>query len=50
MHPDTLSDGVDMFYMESFLQSEAGGDTSCKEEGESFLSSLKFHAPVKKRS
>lgn len=49
MHPDTLSDGVDMFYMESFLQSEASGNTSFKEEGESFLSSLKFHAPVKKR-
>lgn len=49
MHPDTLSNGIDMFYMESFLQSAASGNTSYKEEGESFLSSLRFHAAVKKR-
>lgn len=50
MHPDTLSDGVDMFYLESFLRSAASGNTSSyKAEGESFLSSLKFHASVKKR-
>lgn len=49
MHPDTLSEGVDMFYVESFLQSQASGNTSYKEEGESFLGSLKFHSAEKKR-
>lgn len=49
MHPDTLSDGVDMFYVESFLHTKASDYPSYREEGESFLSSLKFHSSVKKR-
>lgn len=49
MHPDTLSDGVDMFYVESFLHSKGNGYPSYREEGESFLSSLKFHPSAKKR-
>lgn len=42
MHPDTLSDGVDMFYVESILQSDASSTPSYREEGESFLGSLQF--------
>lgn len=49
MHPETLSDGVDMFYVESYLQSKASGHPSYREEGESFLSSLKFHPAANKR-
>lgn len=49
MHPDTLYNGIDMFYVESFLQSKASTNTSYREEGESFLSSLRFHAAVSKR-
>jgi len=48
MHPDTLSDGVDMFYVESYLQSKASVHPSYREEGESFLSSLKFYSAVKR--
>lgn|GEM_PF-1418614 len=49
MHPDTLSDGVEMFYVESFLRSQANGAPSYKAEGESFLGSLEFHTPLNKR-
>ena len=43
MHPDSLVNGVDMFYVESYLQSRASGNPSYRAEGEAFLSSLKFH-------
>lgn len=49
MHPDSPSDGVDMFYVESFLQSKATGHPSYREEGEFFLSSLKFYPAGDKR-
>lgn len=42
MHPDALVNGVDMFYVESYLQSSASGNPSNRAEGEAFLSSLKF--------
>ena len=48
MNPDTPSDGVDMFYVESILHSKASGSPSYREEGEAFLSSLQFHLPVKR--
>ena len=48
MHPDRPSDGVDMFYVESFLQSKASGHPSYREEGEFFLSSLKFYPAAKR--
>jgi hypothetical protein len=44
MHPETPKNGVDMFYVESFRQSQLSQDTSFKDEGEFFLSSLKFHS------
>jgi hypothetical protein len=44
MHPDTPENGIDMFYVESFKQSQTAEDQSYKDEGEVFLSSLKFHS------
>lgn len=44
MHPETPENGVDMFYVESVKQSQAHQDQTYKEEGENFLSSLKFHS------
>lgn len=44
MHPETPENGVDMFYAESFRQSPPRQDQSFKDEGEFFLSSLKFHS------
>jgi len=44
MHPETLENGVDMFYVESVKQSQADQDQTYKDEGEFFLSSLKFHS------
>ncbi len=49
MHPEALSYGVDMFYVESFVHSRASGHPSYREEGESFLGSLKFHAVGRRR-
>ncbi len=46
MHPETPKNGIDMFYVESIRQSHAQQDQSYKDEGESFLSSLKFY-PVR---
>lgn len=46
MHPETPQNGIDMFYVESIKQTHAQQDQSYKDEGESFLSSLKFH-PVR---
>ncbi len=43
MHPETPKNGVDMFYVESVRQSPVQQDKSYKDEGEFFLSSLKFH-------
>jgi hypothetical protein len=43
MHPEAPKNGVDMFYVESVRQLPALRDQSYKEEGEFFLSSLKFH-------
>lgn len=44
MHPETPENGIDMFYVESFKQSQTTGDQSYKDEGEVFLKSLKFHS------
>ncbi len=44
MHPETPQNGVDMFYIESVRQSQAHQDQTYKDEGEFFLSSLKFHS------
>ncbi len=44
MHPETPENGVDMFYVESVRQSQAHQDQTFKDEGEFFLSSLKFHS------
>jgi hypothetical protein len=44
MHPETPENGVDMFYAESFRQSLPRRDQSFRDEGEFFLSSLKFHS------
>lgn len=49
MHPETLRDGVDMFYEESVVHSRGSGYLSYREEGESFLSSLRFHSIANKR-
>lgn len=43
MHPEAPENGVDMFYVESIRQSPKQQDQSYKDEGEFFLSSLKFH-------
>jgi hypothetical protein len=43
MHPETPKNGIDMFYVESTKQSHAQQDQSYKDEGESFLSSLRFY-------
>ncbi|MBU1566736.1 MAG: hypothetical protein KJ630_14050 [Proteobacteria bacterium] len=43
MHPETPENGVDMFYVESVKQSQDHQDRTYKDEGEFFLSSLKFH-------
>ena len=43
MHPEAPKTGVDMFYVESVRQSPTAQDQSYKDEGEFFLSSLKFH-------
>jgi hypothetical protein len=48
MHPDSPDVGVDMFYVESVLQSRGPVSHSYWEEGESFLSSLQFHSPGKR--
>lgn len=45
MHPDTPENGVDMFYVESTRQSpKHPNQSSYKDEGEIFLSSLKFRS------
>ncbi len=44
MHPETLENGVDMFYIESVKQSQAHQGQTYKDEGEFFLSSLKFNS------
>lgn len=49
MHPETPENGVDMFYVESFRQSPSNRDHSYKDEGEFFLSSLKFHSSAQMR-
>lgn len=43
MHPEAPENGVDMFYIESVRQSATQQDQTYKDEGEFFLSSLKFH-------
>ncbi|MFH0783700.1 MAG: hypothetical protein V2B20_17340 [Pseudomonadota bacterium] len=43
MHPENPQNGIDMFYVESTMQSQGTHDQSYKDEGESFLHSLKFH-------
>jgi hypothetical protein len=44
MHPESPGNGVDMFYVESYMDSSRGElNQSYKDEGEFFLSSLKFH-------
>lgn len=47
MHPEAPENGVDMFYVESAVQSPTHYDqsSSYKEEGKIFLSSLKFNPP-----
>jgi hypothetical protein len=42
MHPKAPKNGVDMFYVESIRQSPLPTNQSFKNEGEFFLSSLKF--------
>lgn len=44
MHPETPGNGVDMFYVESFLNFSPEHHTSFKQEGEHFLKSLKFQS------
>ena len=44
MHPETPENGIDMFYVESFMDSRGELNQSYKDEGEFFLSSLKFHS------
>jgi hypothetical protein len=46
MHPETHKYEIDMFYVESSKQSHAQQGHSYKDEGESFLSSLRFY-PVR---
>ncbi len=43
MHPENPQNGIDIFYAESAVQSQGAQYLSYKDEGESFLNSLKFH-------
>lgn len=43
MHPKKPKNGVDMYYVESSVQSGANQTKSFSSEGESFLASLTFH-------
>lgn len=43
MHPENLHNGIDLFYTESAVQSPEAQYQSYRDEGESFLNSLKFH-------
>lgn len=42
MHPDTPANGVDMYYNESYISTAEQTARSYKNEGEHFLSSLRF--------
>jgi hypothetical protein len=42
MHPESPSDGIDMYYLERFAATQSAGQ-SFEQEGEQFLGSLQFH-------